>query len=84
MTLMDDIEQEDLVIVVWKDAIQSMDVPIDPMTVTSVGFLVERDSEKIVVAMERFEDGTFRQFLSVPAGMVIRLFSLVMRGAHIA
>lgn len=64
-----------LVIVTWHDAYgsASRDFSHAPLVMTTVGWLLCKDSKGVAIANERQEDGAYRGQTFIPAGMVQRI-----------
>jgi len=64
-------------LVMWTDAAGSTDEgDITPVKTLVVGFLVEANDTHIRLAMEVFEDGSAREYLAIPAKMILNVFDV--------
>ena len=67
-------------IVVWEDAAYDLDEVPEMAVATTLGFLVRHDNASITIASERFDDGSYRAFTTIPLVNVRMVGSLRMRG----
>lgn len=59
--------------VVWEDAAFDADQKPGTFMVITTGFIVDVDDKQVTLASERFEDDTYRDYHSIPRGMVKRI-----------
>ena len=75
----------DLVKVCWRDAhgvagttaLSMHEIPHGGILVTSYGILLRQDAEGVSIASEMCEDGTYRGYTFVPAGMLVSVDPLL-------
>ena len=67
-----DPELPPILLVDWLDACFDTDEPPEPLLLHSVGWLVEADERRTIVAMEHHE-GKFRDFLCIPAAYIVSI-----------
>lgn len=80
---------EPVVKVVWKDAhgvsgttsLSIHEIPHGGIKITSYGLLLRQDLEGVSIASEICEDGTYRGYTFVPAGMLISVDPIVKERA---
>lgn len=76
---------EPIVRVVWKDAhgvagttaLAIHEIPHGGIKITSYGLLLRRDEAGVSIASEVCEDGTYRGYTFIPAGMLLDVEPLI-------